>query len=294
MDDPDERRRQLGAFLRARRERVSPREAGIAVSGRRRTPGLRREEVAQQAGIGITWYTWLEQGRATGVSEQVLEAVARVLRMNEAERRHMRVLADRAPAVAHLPPMSLRPEHVAVLEQLLPFPAAIQTDGYDIVAANRAYRFLFSDLDAFAPDERNCAWLMFTNPTWRGSLVDESLVLPDIAARLRAHAAEHRDEPRWEVLIERLRSESADFRGYWDDYEVADERPRLRRYASPRAGRLTTHFQSLWIDPGRGTRIIVMSPADAASTARLERFGALIEAAPAWTGRDDVVGELAS
>ncbi len=294
MDDPDERRRQLGAFLRARRERISPREAGITASGRRRTPGLRREEVAQLAGIGITWYTWLEQGRAVGVSDQVLEAVARVLRLTEAERHHILVLADRAPAVPQLPPLSLGAEHVALLEKLLPFPAAIQTDIYDIVASNRAYRFLFSDLDAFAPAERNCAWLMFTDPVWRGSLVDEALVLPEITARLRAHAAEHRGEPHWDALVDRLRRESADFRGYWDDYEVADEQVRLRRYASPRAGLIATHFQSLWIDPGRGTRIIVMSPADASSTARLERFGSLIEAAPAWTAREDVVADRAS
>lgn len=293
MDDPADRRRELGSFLRARRERVSPREAGIAVSGRRRTPGLRREEVAQQAGIGITWYTWLEQGRATGVSDQVLHAVARVLRMTDAERHHMFVLADRAPAVAHLPPMSLRPEHTAILAQLLPFPAAVQTDGYDIVASNRAYRFLFSDLDAMPPDDRNCAWLMFTDPTWRGSLVDESLVLPDIVARLRAHAAEHRDEPRWDGLIERLRRESADFREFWEDYEVADERPRVRRYVSPRAGRLTTHFQSLWIDPGRGTRIIVMSPADEQTADRLRRLDALVSAAPSWTARPDVLDAAA-
>ncbi|WP_156758897.1 helix-turn-helix transcriptional regulator [Microbacterium karelineae] len=289
----DDRRRELGSFLRARRERVSPRDAGIAVNGRRRTPGLRREEVAQQAGIGITWYTWLEQGRATGVSDQVLHAVARVLQMTDAERHHMLMLADRAPAVSHLPPMNLRPEHTAVIEQLLPFPAAVQTDGYEIVASNRAYRFLFSDLDAYAPEDRNCAWLMFTDPTWRGSLVDESLVLPDIAARLRAHSAEHRDDRRGDLLIERLLRASADFRACWEDYEVADERPRLRRYASPGAGRLTTHFQSLWIDPGRGTRIIVMSPADERTADRLRRFDALVSAAPAWTARPDVLEAVA-
>ena len=137
MESSAERRKQLGAFLRARRERVTPEQVGLPPLGRRRTPGLRREEVAQLSGIGTTWYTWLEQGRATGVSDQVLEAVARVLRMTEAERNHLFVLADRAPSKA-APLMALRPEHTALLEQLLPFPAAVQTDAYEIVASNRA------------------------------------------------------------------------------------------------------------------------------------------------------------
>jgi len=291
MDHPDARSRELGSFLRARRERVSPSEVGFPAGGARRTPGLRREEVAQLAGVGVTWYTWLEQGRAAGASDQVLGAVARVLRMTEAERHHMFVLAGRTPTKA-APPMTLRPEHVAVLEQLLPFPAAVQADGYEITAANRAYRFLFSDLDEVVPDDRNCAWLMFTDPVWRGSLVDEDQVLPDIVARLRTHLAEHRGEERWERLIARLRSGSADFRALWETYEVADERPSIRRYRSPRAGALNVHFQSLWLDSARGSRVIVMSPADDATRVRLERYASLLEAAPAWTAREDAAVAL--
>jgi len=293
MDSSAERRKQLGAFLRARREKITPGQAGLPPLGRRRTPGLRREEVAQLAGIGTTWYTWLEQGRATGVSEQVLEAVARVLRMSEAERHHLFVLADRAP-FRQAPLMTLRPEHTALLEQLLPFPAAVQTDAYEIVASNRMYRYLFSDLDALPADERNCAWLMFTHPAWRGSLVDEDLVLPDIVARLRARRAERRGDPRVDSLLERLLARSEDFRVMWETLEVADERPRLRQYVSPHAGHLDVHFQSLWLDPERGTRIIVMVPADGTTRERLERFAALLEAAPSWTAREDVTASRAS
>ncbi|MGP4917018.1 helix-turn-helix transcriptional regulator [Brachybacterium tyrofermentans] len=293
MESSAERRKQLGAFLRARREKVTPEQVGLPPLGRRRTPGLRREEVAQLSGIGTTWYTWLEQGRATGVSDQVLEAVARVLRMTDAERHHLLVLADRAPA--KLGPLSaLRPEHTALLEQLLPFPAAVQTDAYEIVASNRAYRFLFSDLDALPVQDRNCAWLMFTDPVWRGSLPNEDLVLPEIVARLRAHRAEHRGDPRWDELVDRLLAHSADFRELWEAYEVADDRPHLREYDSPHAGHLTVHFQSLWLDPDRGSRLIVMVPADEVSRERLERYSALIEAAPSWTARDDVEASRAS
>jgi len=276
------RRKELGAFLRARREKVTPQQAGLPGSGRRRTPGLRREEVAQLAGIGTTWYTWLEQGRATGVSDQVLDAVARVLRMTAAERRHLAVLSGRAPA-KRTPLMEVRPENTALLEQLLPFPAAVQTDAYDLIAANRTYRHLFRDLDALPVEDRNCAWLLFTDPGWRGALPDEDEVLPDIVARLRGRHAEHRGRGRVDELVTRLRGTSEDFARLWERGDVADDRSRLRRYHSPRAGLLTVHFQSLWLDPDRGSRIVVMVPADDLTRERLVRLAAAVAEDPAWT-----------
>lgn len=285
MTDADRtsRRDELGAFLRARRARIAPGDVGLPAGGRRRTPGLRREEVAQLAGVGVTWYTWLEQGRARNVSDQVLEAVARVLRLDAAEHRHLMVLAGREPAVDPVPGFEVRPEHLAVLERLLPYPAAIQTDCYDLLAANRAYRFLFDDLDARPPADRNCAWLMFTDPRWRGSLVDDEAVLRDITARLRGKAPEHRDDPRWQTLLDRLRATSPDFVRLWETYEIAGDRTQLRRYASPRVGRLDVHFQSLWLDRARGDRVILMTPADDDTARRLERLDALVGAAPATT-----------
>ncbi|WP_029151311.1 helix-turn-helix transcriptional regulator [Microbacterium indicum] len=286
MDEDLDRRRQLGAFVRARREATAPADVGIAAVGRRRTPGLRREELAPLAGIGITWLTWLEQGRATGVSDQVLEALARALRMSDAERHHLLVLAGRGLHQAAAP-IDVRPENLEILDRLLPFPAALQTDGYEIVAANRTYRFLFSDLDAYEPDDRNCAFLMFTDPVWNAAIVDKEQVLPSVAARLRSRQAEHRGEPRWDRLIERLTETSAEFRRLWENYDVDDDRPQERRYVSPAAGPLTVAFQSLWLDPSRGTRIIVMTPSDDATRERLERFDRLHAAAPRWTARGD-------
>jgi len=281
-------RAALGEFLRERRGRVRPGDVGLPAGGRRRTPGLRREEVAQLAGVGVTWYTWLEQGRAKNVSDQVLDAVARVLRLDPAERRHLMALAGREAAVAPGAPAEVRPEQLAVLAGLLPFPAAVQTDGYDLLAANRAYRYLFDDLDAHPPEERNCAWLMYTDPRWRGALGDaEDTVLHDIAARLRAREPEHRDDPRWAALLSRLRAASPDFVRHWESYDVAADRTQLRRYRSPRVGRLDVHFQSLWLDRARGDRIILMTPADDATAQRLERLDALVGAAPATTSRDD-------
>jgi len=287
-------RAALGEFLRERRGRVRPGDVGLPAGGRRRTPGLRREEVAQLAGVGVTWYTWLEQGRAKNVSDQVLEAVARVLRLDAAERRHLMALAGREAAVAAGLPVEVRPEQLAVLAGLLPYPAAVQTDGYDLLAANRTYRYLFDDLDAHPPEERNCAWLMFTDPRWRGALGDaEDAVLHNIAARLRGREPEHRDDPRWAALLSRLRAASPDFVRHWESYDVAGDRTQLRRYRSARVGRLDVHFQSLWLDRARGDRIIVMTPADDATAQRLERLDALVGAAPATTSRDDAASPAA-
>lgn len=285
--------RELGTFLRTRREKVTPAEVGLQVSGRRRTPGLRREEVATLAGVGVTWYTWLEQGRARGVSDQVIDAVARTLKMTEVERQHALVLAGHA-APKPVPPMTVLPAHTAILEQLLPLPAAIQTHAYEIVAANRTYRYLYNDLDEYEPEDRNCAWLMFMDPVWRGSLVDEDVVLSEIAARLRALKAGHQDDPRWTRLIDRLLEHSPDFRARWESHDVTDEGARVRRYRSPRAGLLTVDFQSLWLDPALDARIIVMSPVDTAGRDRLERLASLVASAPAWTAREDVLARTAS
>lgn len=287
-------RAALGAFLRERRGRVTPGDVGLPASGRRRTPGLRREEVAQLAGVGVTWYTWLEQGRAKNVSDQVLEAVARVLRLDGAEHRHLMVLAGREPGVVPGAATPVRPEHLAVLERLLPYPAALQTDAYDLMASNRTYRYLFDDLDARPVGDRNCAWLMFTHPRWRGSLVDDEDVLRDIAGRLRGKEPEYRDDPRWRRLLARLRDASPDFVRLWDSYDVAGDRTQLRRYDSPRAGRLDVHFQSLWLDRSRGDRIIVMTPADDATAQRLERLDALVRAAPAVTTAEDAAASGAA
>lgn len=286
----------LGAFLRERRGRVSPADVGLPEGGRRRTPGLRREEVAQLAGVGVTWYTWLEQGRASNPSDQVLGAVARALRLCTEERRYLMLLAGRragsGPHGVPDPLMRVLPEHVMLLERMLPYPAAIQTAAYDLIATNRAYRYLFGDLDAVDAADRNCAWLLFTNDTWRECLVEPEVVLRDLAGRVRSREAEFRGHPRWSGLLDALREQSPEFVRYWDEHEVRGERPgQLRRYRSPRVGRVDVTFQSLWLDRGRGERIVTLLPADTSSARKLDQLDSLVGAAPAWTARDGVLVE---
>ena len=138
-----ERRSELTDFLRNRRAQVTPRDVGLPANGRRRTPGLRREEVAQLAGVGVTWYTWLEQGRPINASVQVLDAIARTLRLDRTECEHLYRLADlpwvSVPESGH----ALEPETQAILDALNPLPAAAYSSRYDLLAHNRAYRAMF-------------------------------------------------------------------------------------------------------------------------------------------------------
>jgi transcriptional regulator with XRE-family HTH domain len=161
-----DRRDEFAAFLRTRRERLSPADVGLPAGTRRRVAGLRREEVATLAGVGLTWYTWLEQGRPIAASDQVLGAIARALRMTEDERDHLFALAGATPPERD-EHACVSAAHLDLLSKLMPYPAAVQTARFDIRAYNRSYRFLFADLDAIAPEGRNCAVRIFTDPAWQ-------------------------------------------------------------------------------------------------------------------------------
>jgi transcriptional regulator with XRE-family HTH domain len=163
------RRAELAAFLRSRRERITPEEAGVAPGLRRRTPGLRREEVAQLAGVGVTWYTWLEQGRPIKASVQVLAAVARTLRLDQAEQEHLYRLAD-VPDAAGGPSSpgvtceQVTPEVQEVLDHLVPLPASVLNERFDLLGWNAAYAAVWPGVAGAAPGERNVLWQCFTHP----------------------------------------------------------------------------------------------------------------------------------
>src|SRR4249919_2735830 len=160
-----ERRHELAAFLRSRRERITPEDAGLPGGYRRRTAGLRREEVAQLSGVGVTWYTWLEQGRPIRASVQVLEAVARTLQLDPIERRHLFRLAE-VPDTTH-PDESgpvLRPQVQVILDGLNPMPVSVLTERFDILAWNAAYEVLFPRTAEVPAAERNTLLQAFTRP----------------------------------------------------------------------------------------------------------------------------------
>lgn len=197
--DSDVRRHELAEFLRSRRERITPEQVGLPRGRRRRTPGLRREEVAQLSAVGVTWYTWLEQAREIQVSPQVLDALARALLLDASERTHLFALAGSLDPAPHAPCPSVTPALRAMLDQLGPIPACIQNSRYDILAYNSTYGRLLCDLDALPPEDRNCLWLAFTNADWRASMADVAEVNRTIVAKFRAAMAEHLAEPAWKA-----------------------------------------------------------------------------------------------
>ncbi|MEV6552218.1 helix-turn-helix transcriptional regulator [Streptomyces sp. NPDC051597] len=268
----DVRRHELAEFLRSRRERITPEQVGLPHGRRRRTPGLRREEVAHLSAVGVTWYTWLEQAREIQVSAQVLDALARALLMDASERTHLFALAGATDPNPNAPCPTVTPALRAMLDQLEPVPACIQNSRYDILAYNRTYARLLCDLDALAPEDRNCMWLAFTNDDWRAAVADLPEVNRMMAAKFRAAMAEHLAEPAWKTLLNRLENGSPEFREIWARHEVVDQSGREKYIRNAQVGLLHLEHTNLWLGPSSGPRLVAYVPLDAPSRAGLERL----------------------
>ena len=218
----ERRRAELADFLRRRRADIQPADVGLPEGGRRRTPGLRREEVALLAGVGTTWYTWLEQGRDVRASEEVLEALARALQMSEVERDHLLLLGRGDPAPDCEPPAeSVSPSLRRLIESLGPNPAYVIGRRWDYLAWNRAARALICDFEAVPVPERNHLWLMFTDPDRRTLMTDWEAAARTCVAKFRADHARHLDDPSFEELVLALRGASREFCRYWKRHEVS-------------------------------------------------------------------------
>jgi transcriptional regulator with XRE-family HTH domain len=218
------RREELAAFLRNRRERVTPADVGLAPGTRRRTPGLRREEVAQLAGVGVTWYTWLEQGRPINASVQVLDAIAGVLRLGASERWHLYRLAEVPGVPVPATSDTVSSEVVRVLDALDPSPACVYNGRYDLLACNESYAALFPYLVEATGIQRNALWQMYGRPG-RTSPVTDPDVCRSMIATLRANYANHVGEPQWTHLIETLCAANAEFARLWSEHPIADPGP---------------------------------------------------------------------
>jgi hypothetical protein len=280
-DDADEvRRRELADFLRSRRERVTPDQVGLPAGRRRRTPGLRREEVAQLSAVGVTWYTWLEQARDIQVSAQVLDSIARALMLDPPERAHLFVLAGVPDPTPGRECPYVTPSLLATMQELEPLPACVMNSRYDILAYNRTYRFLVRDLDAVPADDRNLLWLLFQHPAWRTSVVDHEAVVRRCTGLFRAAMAEHVGEPLWKLLLKRMQT-SAEFRELWERHEIVQPSDTSKGFVNERVGMLRLQHTSLWLTQRGGSRMVVYTPLDQESRLRLERLHALGGAAAA-------------
>ncbi|GGW38367.1 DNA-binding protein [Streptomyces lucensis JCM 4490] len=265
------RRNELAAFLRSRRERITPEQVGLPRGARRRTPGLRREEVAQLSAVGVTWYTWLEQARDIQVSVQVLDALARTLRLDASERAHLFQLAGATDPTPAATCPSVTPALRETLRRLEPLPACVQNSRYDILAYNRTYGRLLSDLDAMPPEDRNCMLLVYTDKEWQAAIVHLEQTQRLMAARLRASLAGHLGEPAWKILLKRL-EQFPEFREHWRRYEVVGTRSKVKEFLNPHVGLLTLEHTDLWLGPQLGPRMVTYTPRNEETRERLERL----------------------
>jgi transcriptional regulator with XRE-family HTH domain len=271
------RRRELADFLRSRRERITPEQLGLPVTGRRRTPGLRREEVAQLAGVGVTWYTWLEQGRDIHASEQVLAAIAVTLRLDRYERAHLYTLAGQPEPPIQADCRVVTDSMHTMMRQLEPIPATVSNARFDILACNRTYDRMVGGLDQLPFEDRNSLVRLFTSPSWRARIPDWEANAPRMVAQFRAAMAQHVAEPSWKCLLKRLRQESPDFERLWNQHEVRAPENLTKRYLSPEVGMLLFDYTQLWFGQRSEIKLTTYTPADEATWQKVKSLQALVE-----------------
>lgn len=263
------RRGEFGAFLKSRRARITPEQVGLPTGGRRRTPGLRREEIAQLAGVGVTWYTWLEQGRDIKASEHVLAAISRTLRLNLHEHAHLLTLAGVTEPPSATECNAVTPSMKTMMAKLDPYPVIVSNARCDVLAYNRGYCWLMGDLDAIPSGERNLVVQNLLNPEWRARTVGWAEHVPRIVAGFRAARAEHLGEPAWESLVKRLSAESPLFEQLWNRCDVTREPVTTRRFEHPIAGPLKFHVTHLNAGVHSEITMSTFTPADEITASRL-------------------------
>ncbi|MFJ9030423.1 helix-turn-helix domain-containing protein [Streptomyces sp. NPDC102274] len=241
-------RAELSEFLRTRRARLKPADVGLADhSRRRRVPGLRREELAQLAGVSAAYYTRFEQGNARNVSREVLDAISRVLKLSDAEHAHLLRLAQpkrHRPRPAP-PRRQVRPEVRELLTAMEGVPAYVWGRRADVLAWNQTASALFGDWAARAPQERNWARITFLDPASRKLFADWESKAYDVVGQLRLGAGLHADDPLLASLIGELAMKSEDFRRLWAAHDVKKKTHGTMRLSHPLVGELTVRYETL-------------------------------------------------
>ncbi|WP_432062656.1 helix-turn-helix transcriptional regulator [Streptomyces sp. S1] len=247
------RREELKHFLRTRRERLRPEDVGLPPGARRRTPGLRREEVAMLAGIGASWYTWLEQGRDINVSEQVVDAVSRTLLLDAVERDHLYRLVGMNPPQRTADDLADTAQLTSLVEGWMPSPAYVIDRCWDVVELNRAAGLVFG----FGERDTNCLVSFFTNPVFRARHRYWAEVAPGLVSEFRRDAARYPEETRFASISRRLTEESEEFAELWSRYELTARNQGTKAIDHPRAGFMVFDHSVLEIPDRPGIRLML-------------------------------------
>ncbi|HZR41288.1 MAG TPA: helix-turn-helix transcriptional regulator [Ktedonobacteraceae bacterium] len=274
------RRKELAHFLRTRRERISPQAVGLSSGSRRRTPGLRREELAVLSGVGVTWYTGLEQGRAITVSTQVLESLARVLDLNAAERNHLFLLArQQQPADPYPFTTAVGPALQRILDNMGTFPAYIANPSFDLLAWNQAMTCIYqTDFGALPVRERNILRLVFTSPSQHVHLANWEKAAQGLLAKFRASTERYVGESWRSTLVAELEQASPQFRAWWPRYDIQVTHTEKKELYHPLVGQLVLQPTTFQVTDAPDLRMVIYTPLAEANTAqKLEQLGKPIQ-----------------
>jgi len=259
----------LGTYLKDRRSKLDPSAFGFP-AGRRRTPGLRREEVAQRANISPTWYTWLEQGRGGAPSADVLDRISRALMLTDVEREHLFLLGlGRAPDVRYQAKGGVTPRLQRVLDALEPSPAIIRTALWDIVAWNKAATVMLTDYSQLPPEQRNVLKVVFLDPRSRAIQYDWESVARFVVGAFRMEAARAGAAAEVEPLVEELCRRSPEFKAMWGDNDLHTHHEGVKRIRHPVIGPIEFEYSAFAIDGRSDLTMIVYNPTNPEAIAKI-------------------------
>ena len=262
---------RLGGYLKDRRTKLDPASFGLP-AGRRRTPGLRREEVAQRANISPTWYTWLEQGRGGAPSAEVLDRISRALMLTDVEREHLFLVGlGRPPEARYHAAGGVTPRLQRVLDALDPSPAVIRTAIWDVVAWNRAATVIFGDYGTAPPEQRNILRYFFLDPRARASQYDWESVARFVLGAFRADAVRAGAAAEVEPLVDELRRLSPEFRSMWRDNDVRGHHGEaVKHIKHPTLGPLAIEYSAFAVDGRTDLTMVVYNPATPKDAERIK------------------------
>jgi transcriptional regulator with XRE-family HTH domain len=259
----------LGRFLKERRARLDPSAFGFGTT-RRRTPGLRREEVAQRADVSATWYTWLEQGRDGTPSATVLERIAQALQLNDAEREHMFLIAQhRPPEVRGQTNTIVAPRLQRAIDAMEFSPAIIKTPDWSIVAWNTAAAHVLTDYGSLPPAQRNVLRLLFCDPSIRARNAHWESQARLVVATFRLQIARTGGSDEADALVEELSAASPEFAAMWDENDVSTHGDGVKHIDHPRAGPISLEYSSFAVDGQPDLELLIYTPATSADMDRV-------------------------
>lgn len=262
MDPNLERKKELGEFLKMKRAKRSPLEFGLPIGSRRKTPGLRREEVAQLAGVGITWYTWLEQGRDIQVSTQVLESLSRILHLNHEEKKHIYLLANHQIPVID-PPQETQKLHPVVqdfIDHLKDCPVYVTNERWDIMGWNEAACKIFGDFTKMTLKERNALRRCFCSESYQKLIADWEGHAKRLLAQFRSTTNRMIGETWLKNLISELTEESPEFCEWWNDNEIFGTPIGEKEIRHPIAGTMYMEHMTLQVYDSPHLKLTIYRP----------------------------------